>query len=247
MRAFDPDPGIRWLFVFPHPDDELAIAAWVRRLHRAGAKVRAVWLHSTPVREAESRAVWKMLEGDADALDFFGAPTKGLTGRIAPLVARLRSVCASFAPDRVVTAAFEQGHPDHDATNLVANRAFAGPIFEIPLYHTYLTPMPWIGRFADPAGEETSVLTEEERALKRRLAGRYPSQRIAWNLWWHEAREVTLGRRPTLASIERLRLQTHRDHRRPNLPPRLARRIERSRRWGRWLAALEALGENPDF
>lgn len=208
--------------------------------------MRAVWLHSTPVREAESRAVWRMLGGREDALDFLGAPTKGLVDRIGPLTERVRATCDAFAPDRVVTAAFEQGHLDHDATNLVANRAFGGPVFELPLYHTYLTPMPWIGRFADPTGEETLALDEEERALKRRLARGYPSQRIRWNLIWHEAREVARGRRPTLATIERLRLQTHHDHRSPNLPPALARRVARTRLWRRWIAALDELDANPD-
>ncbi|MCW5941626.1 MAG: PIG-L family deacetylase [Fimbriimonadaceae bacterium] len=239
MRAFDPDPGLRWLFVFPHPDDELAIAAWLRRLHRAGASVEAVWLHSSPVREAESRAVWATIGGDARAATFLGAPTKGLLDRVADLTDRVRENVRRSRPDRVVTAAFEQGHLDHDATNLIANRAFDGPIFELPLYHTYLTPMPWIGRFADPTDEETLVLEPDERLLKKRLARGYPSQRIRWNLIWHEVRELSLGRRPTLASVERLRPQTHRDFRAPNLPGTLANRVARTRNWRRWVEALD--------
>lgn len=238
LRAFDPKPQ-RWLFVFPHPDDELSIAAWLRRLARSESETFAIWVHATARREAESRRVAESLGLAADRLYFLGGEDKRLARQMATLTPQIARIVNHVRPDRVATAAFEQGHLDHDATNFMANMAFAGPIFEFPLYHTYLTPAPFMGRFADPHGEEVLDLDPEESRLKRQLSWAYPSQRIAMNLILHEARELILGRRPQLAYHERMRLQVHLDFRRPNLPPRLARRVEQSRRWQAWLRALD--------
>ena len=61
MTAFDTDPGIRRLFCFTHPDDELGIAVWVRRLTAAGAGVHLSWTHRTDAREREAREAAKVL------------------------------------------------------------------------------------------------------------------------------------------------------------------------------------------
>ncbi|MCX7799628.1 MAG: PIG-L family deacetylase [Fimbriimonadales bacterium] len=240
MRAFDEDPSLRWLFVFAHPDDELGVCAWIRRLTRAGATVHACWTHHTPVRKAEAVRAMAALGVEERNLAFL----PGVDGRVAEqmpeLWPRMRQVVDEARPDRVVTIAFEQGHLDHDATNLLVNRSFEGPVLEYPMYHPYTRRIQTLNRFATPDGEEVLELTQEECALKRRLARGYPSQNIhAVLVWYHVYRWLTL--RPlSLCRSERLRLQVHRDYRSPNLPPRLRREVERSATWRRWLLAAEA-------
>ena len=48
MTLFDADIGERWLFCMTHPDDEISICAWIRRLTDAGVDVFLSWTHSTP-------------------------------------------------------------------------------------------------------------------------------------------------------------------------------------------------------
>src|SRR5438445_654803 len=59
MSVFE--PGFRWLFCLTHPDDEIAIGAWIRRLTKSGCDVFLSWSHDTPIREEEARAAAEML------------------------------------------------------------------------------------------------------------------------------------------------------------------------------------------
>jgi hypothetical protein len=55
VKAFDPDPSLRRLFCFTHPDDELGIAAWVRRLTGGNNEATVAPASSlTPVTEGGS-------------------------------------------------------------------------------------------------------------------------------------------------------------------------------------------------
>jgi LmbE family N-acetylglucosaminyl deacetylase len=235
MRLFDPDPDLRWLFVLPHPDDELAICAWIRRLRQAGATVRLQWVHSTPVREQESRTVATHLGLGADQLSFFTFADGQVIEHLAELASRLREVVESFRPDRVVAPAFEQGHLDHDATNLAVNLAFAGPILEVPLYHPYSRRIQTLNRFADPAGQEVLRLTAEERRLKARLARAYPSQTLWRNVFWYEVWQRMRLQFDPLSGTERMRLQVWKRFLEPNLPPAQAAQVVRTGAWNRWL------------
>lgn len=235
MRLFDPDPGLRWLFVLPHPDDELAICAWIRRLREAGATVRLQWVHSTPLREHESRTVATQLGLDPDQLSFFTFQDGQVIECLAELVGRLREGVESFRPHRVVAPAFEQGHLDHDATNLAVNLAFAGPVLEVPLYHPYSRRIQTLNRFADPSGQEVLRLTSEERRLKVRLAHAYPSQTIWRNVFWYEVWQRMRLQFDPLSGTERMRLQVWKRFLEPNLPPAQAAEVARTSAWNRWL------------
>lgn len=220
-----------------HPDDEISICAWIHRLTGAGAEVWMSWTHDTPVREFEARAVAYTLGVREDRLFFHGAPDGVVCEHMQELLPRFKLMMGQVNPDRVVCGAFEQGHIDHDATNWLVSHSHGGAIFEVPFYHTYLTRFPKVNRFADPTGCETIELDTEERELKKRVAKSYPSQRIWLNLMAADLRSRLTGEGSLLTS-ERMRPQTHKDFRTPNLPPDLASRVEKSKLWKRWLGSL---------
>ncbi|MEJ5171709.1 MAG: PIG-L family deacetylase [Fimbriimonadales bacterium] len=246
MRAFDPDPSIRWLFVFTHPDDELGMCAWIRRLVRAAAYVQVCWVHDTPVRRAEALANARELGLDDTRLFFLGGTDGSIADEMPQLWPKLREVVREARPDRVVTIAFEQGHLDHDATNLLVHRSFRGPVFEYPMYHPYTRRIQTLNRFADPTGEEVLQLEPDECLLKKRMARRYPSQNIHSVLWWYHAYRWLTLRPVHLCRTERLRLQTWSDYLRPNLPERLRQEVRRSPQWARWERAARAFLGLPD-
>ena len=243
MSAFEVGAGERVLFALCHPDDEMAVIAFMRRLRATGIPVRVTWSHSTPIRQEESTAVMERIGIDESALTFFGAPDKGITEGLQELRERMGAVVGSFKPTRVVTHAFEQGHLDHDATNLLVNLCFNGPVYEAPYYHTYMTKFPVINRFSDPLDEECIDLSREEQAFKRSLIEMYPSQTIARNVRAYEFFHALTMRKARMFERERLRLQTHKDFLTPNHPPALAGRVAQSEPWAAWVRAVAEVAE----
>jgi LmbE family N-acetylglucosaminyl deacetylase len=243
MRLFDPDPKLRWAFCMTHPDDEISICAWIHRLALNGHEVFLSWTHSRDVREREARAVAHLLGVPSRNLMFFNATDGCVCEEIPSLVPRFRTWFDEIAPDRVCCGAFEQGHIDHDATNYIVNHAFDGPVLEVPFYHTYLTRFQTLNRFSDPRGEEIRELERYEQILKTTIARQYPSQNIWSILLWYELSQNARLRPMVLAKTERMRLQTHFEWLRPNHPPRLAARVERSPAWARWMQAMGSRSE----
>lgn len=241
MTVFDPDPQLRWLFCLTHPDDELAISAWISQLVRQGNEVHLMWTHSTPLREAESRAATQQLGVPQGNLIFLDATDGSVCEELGALLPRFREVMRTLNPDRVACGAFEQGHIDHDATNWLVNHSFRGPVLEFPLYRTYALPFQVINRFSDPTGQEVRGLSEDEQELKIALSKAYPSQTIGRILVAYHAIHRLLRRSAPLATTERMRVQTHFDFDRPNHPMPLAGFVERSNQWQRWLGALRAV------
>ena len=238
MKAFDSDPSISWLFCLTHPDDEISIAAWIKRLSDSGARVGLSWTHDTAVREAEAMHFAEAAGVSGERCYFHHATDGDVCTEIGLLLPRFREMVADFAPDRLVCGAFEQGHIDHDATNYLVNSAKGSAlVLEVPFYHTYLTRMPRINRFASSENQESIVLAGQEVSFKRRVARSYPSQRIWTNLIFAELRARLLGE-GSLCTREFMRFQTWSDFRTPNLPPRLAERVQKSPTWLRWLACL---------
>ncbi len=236
MVAFDPDPNLRWLFVFAHPDDEIGVAAWIRQCVRRGNPVRAVWMHSNSIREAESRAAMAIIGASDDQLAYSTYPDGSLVDCLPELRATIGAEIERFRPDRIVTHAFEQGHLDHDAVNLSVNSARECAVIEFPMYHTYLRGIQTLNRFATPEDEEVRELAPEEVQLKRKLAACYPSQTLARNIRWYEIMMlVTRFRSARLSQTERMRVQTHRDFLRPHLPAGLSAQVERHANWLRWI------------
>jgi LmbE family N-acetylglucosaminyl deacetylase len=238
LSAFDLDPNLRWLFCMTHPDDEISICAFVRRLVLNGNQVFISWTHSKPVREREARKVAKLLGVPQTHLRFFHATDGQVCHEIPELLSQFRSLVKEVGPDRICCGAFEQGHIDHDATNFLVSHSFDGPIYEIPFYHTYLTRLQILNRFSDGIGQEILPLTEPEQEFKLSVARSYPSQNIWRILLLYELSHKMLGRRKLLMKTERMRLQSHFNYRRPNHPPKLARRVKNCETWKRWKSAV---------
>jgi hypothetical protein len=110
---------------------------------------------------------------------------------------------------------------------------------EIPFYHTYCTRTQRLNRFADPNGEEVLHLKPGEVQFKRHIARQFPSQNIWSVLLWYEAWQVARIKPVELAKSERMRLQTCRDFKTPNLPARLRAKVLASPSWSRWLKAVD--------
>jgi LmbE family N-acetylglucosaminyl deacetylase len=123
-RAFDPDPKIRWLFCLTHPDDELSVAVWIRRCVQNGCEVWLSWTHATFIRQAEARAVARLLGVPPDRIVFHGATDGAVCDEMGALLPSFRAMMARVRPDRVVCGAFEQGHLDHDATHWLVTHTF---------------------------------------------------------------------------------------------------------------------------
>ncbi len=247
MKLFDDDPKLRWLFCMTHPDDEISICAWIKRLTDQGAPVAMSWTHSIPKRETEARASSEILGVKPENLFFHHATDGSVCDEMIDLKPKFDTMIAGFKPDRIVCGAFEQGHLDHDATNVLVNAGFKGPVLEVPFYHTYHTRLQRINRFASAQvvhdnrvyGEEVLPLTPAERRFKKLIAKQYPSQNIWSVLLWYEAYQMAKLKRPELITSERMRLQVYHDFHRPHLPPKLATKVLKTPHWRRWRAAIE--------
>jgi LmbE family N-acetylglucosaminyl deacetylase len=229
----------RRLYLFPHPDDELAVLGDWRRHRFDGHPSAAIWLHSTPAREAESRAALALCGLSDVPARFWDGPDAGLHDRIAELTEAVRNVICDFRPDVVYAPAFDHGHVDHDTTRLVAQLAWTGPIVEYPLYFAYDQRVQTLYRFADPRGEQCLVLSQEERALKTAAARCYPSQTIWRILFWYSLIHGMLLRPRHLGHTERYRPGLLIDPSRPSISGPRGTRIAQTRRWQRWVAAVK--------
>jgi hypothetical protein len=238
VKAFDLDPSLTWLFCMTHPDDEISICAWIRKLAQNGNRVYISWTHSNRIRENEARAAAHLLGVPANRLFFFGATDGAACDEIPDLLPQFRAMMEQVKPDRVVCGAFEQGHIDHDTTNFLVNNSYDGAVFEVPFYHTYTKRVQKLNRFSDRSGQEIRRLTAEERAFKKLIAKQYPSQKIWKILFWYELCSAALLRPALLPMTERMRLQSHRRWLAPNHPPTVARRVELCTAWQRWVNAV---------
>lgn len=218
-----------------HPDDEISICAFIRRLTAQGHEVYMSWTHTTPVREKEGRMAAARLGVPDENLFAFGATDGKVCDEMVSLLPRFEKMMNDVAPDRVCCGAFEQGHIDHDSTNLLVHLSFTGPIFEIPFYHPYTTRLQTMNAFSEPEKvHEELRLEPEEVRFKKDFAKLFPSQNIWSVLFWYEAYQITQLKRPELARRELMRLQTHKDFLAPQLPPKLAARVGASQKWAHW-------------
>jgi LmbE family N-acetylglucosaminyl deacetylase len=244
VKVFSTDPKLKWLFCLTHPDDEISICVWIKRLVENGNQVYLSWTHSYPIREHEARNVAKMLGVPQENLTFFAATDGSVCDELSTLLPQFKKLMDTVQPDRVCCGAFEQGHIDHDATNFLVNKTFSGPVLEIPFYHTYLTRAQRINHFSQPQGQEILHLTKQEQELKKKVARLYPSQNIWSVLLTYEAWQVARFKPIALAKTERMRFQTHCDFKTPNHEPALARRVVFSKIWKRWRRALRKYSRN---
>lgn len=233
MLAFDPDPAVRWLFCMTHPDDEISICAWIKRLTSAGAEVWLSWTHATDRRRAEAESAAEALGVPLTRLFFHGATDGFVCSEMVQLLPSFDAMIAKVRPDRIACGAFEQGHLDHDATNRLVHQAFDGPVFEIPFYYPYLTKLPRVNRFEDAASGEMINLSKAEARFKLDYAKRFPSQRIFTNMVFANMRAMLTGD-GSLVRTERMRRQTWTNFRQPQHGSRLAAKIRESEEWQYW-------------
>jgi LmbE family N-acetylglucosaminyl deacetylase len=237
-----------WLFAFTHPDDEISICAWINRLTSAGAEVWCGWSVSNPTRESEARAVMKRLGVNQERLAFFTMPDGSACDHLSHLAGLWSDLIERSKPDVLALGAFECGHIDHDSTNFAVHQAISQmrreiAMLEVPFYHTYLTRIPILNRFADPTGEEVLTMTQQEQALKRDVSRCYRSQNIGSLLVWYTLLGWVRFRPPGLCRTERMRVQTHFDYSTPNLPEPLRSRVLQCRKWRRWVSAVQRAGK----
>lgn len=202
--------------------------------------MRAVWAHSTPVREAESRRGFELI-GPTD-LHFHTLPDGDVVDHLGALADLVRGHAAEFQPTDVVSMHFEQGHLDHDACSWAAWQVTGVRHWEFPMYHTYLTAFQKLGRFSRPEGQHILSLDAEEQRFKTALTHCYPSQTLRRNIVAYQVARLLMLSPISLAHTERFLVDARPDFRAPNHPPRLARRVAESDRWRRWLAALDRVG-----
>lgn len=233
MNAFDLTKR-RWLFCMTHPDDEISICCWIKRLAENGNEVFISWTHSNPIREAEARKVSELLGVSQENLYFHNATDGFVCTEVADLLPKFESMIAEIQPDAIACGAFEQGHVDHDTTNFLVNLTYQGDIFEIPFYHSYSTKLQTMNAFSDPTGQSELWLTPQEIKLKRLVAKQYRSQNIWQVLLWFEIWQLAMGKTISLSKREVMRLQQHKMFRHPNHPSALAAKIERSEQWKWW-------------
>ena len=245
MKCFDPNPELRWMFCMTHPDDEISICAWIKRLTSRGNEVFLTWTHSKRIREQEARAVAFLLGVRDSHLHFFNAADGQVVDEIPELIPAFRRHISDVQPDRIACGAFECGHLDHDATNYIVNHAWDGPTLEIPFYHTYTTRLQTLNRFADPMGQELLRLRRREQAFKTHIARQYPSQNIWSVLLWYEVWQKARLSPDQLRRTERLRWQRHRDYRSPNLPWKMAKKVMEHPNWQRWDTAVRMIDKSP--
>jgi LmbE family N-acetylglucosaminyl deacetylase len=176
------------LFVFAHQDDEIAFISRIRFERARGNHVICVCLTdgaaATPaaIRDEESRRVLARL----GVHDFRVAQERIPDGALAERLDDALRFLEDAAGDvqEVVTLAWEGGHQDHDAANLVAT-VFAQkrnvPCLEMPLYNGLGIDDPFF-RVNHPVGDGwlERRLTRREYLANVLLARFYPSQRRTW-------------------------------------------------------------------
>ena len=224
-----------------HPDDEIFICAWIKKLVDNGNDVWISWTHSTAVREAEARKTAAMLGVLPSQLKFFHGTDQGICDEIPQLLVHFDSFITEVMPDRVVCAAFEQGHIDHDATNFIVNQCFKGTVLEIPLYHNYSKRLQRMNVFSEGRDQVELRLTPVERKLKRQIARNYPSQNILSVLLAYATMQALTLQPVELGRREYMRVQTHFDWSTPNHPTNIAEQVAKSKTWARWCEAVKSV------
>lgn len=236
MSVFAIEPGQRWLFCFAHPDDEIAIAAFIRRLIIGGAVVEMMWIHSDEEREWEARCAAKEIGAASDCLQFFEFPDNRFIEKIGAITAKIESRIQTFEPDRIVCAAFEQGHLDHDALHVAVRCAAGGlPVYEFPEYAPFTPFVKVIAEFCDGDPGEAIKLSDEEIQWKAKVISLYQSQALPKLLMWRRIQDALVGREPVWMKFERLRVARAYDFTQPVRPDWIAHNLHAKKQWAKWM------------
>ncbi len=172
-------PGRRWLFLSPHPDDEiLGPGGTLARAVRAGIEVTLVVVTDggaqgdAATRGAEARAAAAALGLAAPSFLNFAdrslrAPEPALEGAIARLL-------QGTAPDVVFVTSPVELHPDHRALAVTVQRVLR----RWSLWGVRRRPPGWVAAYevATPILPNLLVAVDETWEVKVRAGACYPSQ-----------------------------------------------------------------------
>jgi LmbE family N-acetylglucosaminyl deacetylase len=127
------------LLLLAHHDDEVWCAGRIRHAQRLGKRVRLLWATAggfAPAarRQREGLAVASLLCLRPEEHLSLGLPDQHAVDHLDEIAAALSAMLANVA--EVLVPAYEGGHPDHDAVNMVAARVCAGraAVSEFSLY-----------------------------------------------------------------------------------------------------------------
>jgi N-acetylglucosamine malate deacetylase 1 len=184
----------RRLFVFAHQDDEIAAAPFILEGVRAGAEVFCAYLTdgaalgaSPAVRDEESRRALQRLGVSRERIHFIGSSLRIPDGALVDYLDRahgaIETALGAVPFDEIFCLAYEGGHPDHDASHIVAmafaaSRGLMDRCWAVPLYRgTGRRPF---YRVLAPLGPHAAIKARVTTADAMRvisLFSAYPSQR----------------------------------------------------------------------
>jgi LmbE family N-acetylglucosaminyl deacetylase len=186
-----------YLFVLAHPDDEIAVAPLLSRLAAQGKAVRLIYLTdgaargaSPATRRQETLAALRHIGIGPESASFPGSergiPDGQLVRHLGAALEALEQWAAEWkSVAEIYSFAWEGGHPDHDASLVVA-AAFAvrhgaeARVWQVPFYRaSEFAPPPFfaLGSLLPENGDVVRVqLTARERRLPAALIRFYRSQ-----------------------------------------------------------------------
>lgn len=189
------------LFLFAHQDDEVAVFHCIEKELRQGHRVVCGFLTdgsaAAPprVRNQESLAALSRLGVAGSDVWFIGEAAgirdlhlhESLDAAYAGLVGALQSSLGDIG--KIYAPAWEGGHPDHDATHLVARKLAASlaqkcPVWQFSIYHGENCPGPFF-KVLSPLKGNGPVFNERIPWRKRWqylgfVIRFYPSARKTW-------------------------------------------------------------------
>jgi LmbE family N-acetylglucosaminyl deacetylase len=185
------------LFVFAHQDDEVAAASRILFELESGTGVHCVFLTDgagrvgTEIRNRESLAVLTSLGVPPDRIGFIGSEIPIADGTLVEhldvALERLDDRIRDVNVGTIYCLAWEGGHQDHDAAQLVAaafakRRGLLDRCFELPLYNGRALPGPLFRVLSPlPAPDWQRRRLSFRQAFRLSFLGwRYRSQRSSW-------------------------------------------------------------------
>jgi len=183
-----------------HPDDEvIAFGALMQRMNKAlvvfatdGAPTNRQFWPGYDSREAyaevrrqEAREALRMVGAQPVFLSDHvtgGIADQELFRRLPQASLALDKLLAQFAPDCLMTLAYEGGHPDHDACCFIASSAGRRrkiPVWESPLYHRNADGSRAVQKFPELTGQEIDFRADGG-AFQKKMAmfQTYKSQKL---------------------------------------------------------------------